>query len=182
MRNGLSEPGLATGHRRISDQFYSILTLEQRVNKMDVILLKKVENLGAMGDKIRVKPGYGRNFLIPTGQAIPATAANLKVFEAKRAELEREAAASLAAAKARKEQLEELTVTVVARSGDEGRLFGSVGTMDIARAIQAAGVDVEKQAVRLPKGPLRHLGHYEIELRLHAEVSAHLPLEIIPEE
>ncbi|MEI6412718.1 MAG: 50S ribosomal protein L9 [Pseudomonadota bacterium] len=148
---------------------------------MDIILLKKVVNLGTIGDKVQVKPGYGRNFLIPTGQAVSATAANLKVFEARRAGLERDAAESLATAKVRKEQLEGLTVTILARSGEEGRLFGSIGTTDIARAIQAAGVAIEKQVIRLPKGPLRQLGHHEVELRLHPEVNARLPLEIIPE-
>lgn len=147
---------------------------------MDVILLKKVGGLGDLGDKVAVRPGYGRNYLIPTGLAAPATAANLAAFEARRAELEREAAAALAAAEARKAQLEGINVSIARKAGDEGRLYGSVGTADLAAAITEAGVEVAKAEVRLPEGPLRATGEFEIILRLHADVEASVRVEVIP--
>ncbi|MCC5856978.1 MAG: 50S ribosomal protein L9 [Ectothiorhodospiraceae bacterium] len=137
---------------------------------MEVILLEKVENLGDLGDKVGVRPGYGRNFLIPQGKAKPATPENIKEFEARRAELERQAAEVLAAAEARKAQLEGLSVTIKAKAGDEGKLFGSVGTTDIAEAVTAAGVALGKHEVRMPDGPLRATGEYEIQLHLHTDV------------
>ena len=148
---------------------------------MDVILLTKVDNLGGLGDKVKVRPGYGRNFLIPTGRAVAATAKNLDAFEERRAELERSAADSLSAAQARKARLEALSVTIARKSGEEGRLFGSVGTGDIAAAVTGAGEALEKKEVRLPDGPLRQLGAYEIELHLHADVNASLKLEVVAE-
>lgn len=148
---------------------------------MDVILLKRVENLGDLGDKVMVKPGYGRNFLIPKGYAAPATQANLKAFEERRAELERQAAVALAAAQARKDQIERLSITIARKAGDEGRLFGSVGTADIAEAVQEAGAPLERHEVRLPEGTLRAIGEYEIEVHLHTDVDATLRLEIIAE-
>jgi len=147
---------------------------------VDVILLKKVGGLGELGDKVAVRPGYGRNYLIPQGYAAPATPENLKAFEERRAELEREAAEALAAAEARKERLADLSVSIARKAGDEGRLFGSVGTADIAAAITEAGVEVEKSEVRLPSGPLRNVGEYEIDLHLHSDVGTTVRVEVIP--
>ncbi|HHH38213.1 MAG TPA: 50S ribosomal protein L9 [Sedimenticola sp.] len=147
---------------------------------MEVILLEKVENLGGLGDKVNVKPGYGRNYLIPSGKAVPATKENVVAFEARRAELEKQAAEALAAAEARKASIESLTVIRIARkAGEEGRLFGSVGTSDIAEAVCAAGVELAKREVRLPEGPLHNLGEFEIDLHLHSDVNAVLQLEVI---
>lgn len=140
--------------------------------EMEVILLEKVDNLGGLGDRVNVRPGFGRNYLIPQGKAKPATEENIRFFEARRAELENKAAEELAAAQARAAQLEGLTVTITAKVGEEGKLFGSVGTTDIADAVTAAGVEIGKHEVRLPEGPLRATGEYEIELHLHADVNA----------
>jgi len=148
---------------------------------MEVILLEKVANLGALGTKVNVKPGYGRNFLIPQGKAVPATKANLEAFEARRAELERQEAETLAAAQARAEQLATLAVVIAAKSGDEGKLFGSVGTRDIAEAVTAAGVAVSKLEVRLPNGALRNTGEYKIALQLHSDVMAEVAVTIVAE-
>jgi large subunit ribosomal protein L9 len=148
---------------------------------MEVILLKKVDNLGNLGDKVQVKAGYGRNYLIPTGHAVSATAENLKVFEERRAELENEAADIQAAAQARKEKLEGLTITIARKAGDEGKLFGSVGTSDIAEAVREAGHEVEKNEVRMPHGAFRATGEYEVELHLHSDVDVNITLEIVPE-
>lgn len=150
--------------------------------QVEVILLKKVGHLGGLGEKVAVRAGYGRNYLIPSGIAVPATEANLKAFEESRAELEKEAADSLAAAESRREKLEGLTVTVARKAGDEGKLFGSVGTQDIADAVKEMGVELEKQEVRLPEGPFRAAGEYEVTLHLYADVDATIKLEIIPEE
>ena len=148
---------------------------------MEVILLEKVANLGALGTKVNVKPGYGRNFLIPQGKAVPATKANLEAFEARRAELERQEAETLAAAQARAEQLATLAVVIAAKSGNEGKLFGSVGTRDIAEAVTAAGVAVNKLEVRLPNGALRNTGEYKIALQLHSDVMAEVAVTIVAE-
>ncbi|MFO1373629.1 MAG: 50S ribosomal protein L9 [Agitococcus sp.] len=148
---------------------------------MEVILLEKVANLGTLGAKVNVKPGYGRNFLIPQGKAVPATKANLEAFEARRAELERQEAETLAAAQARAEQLATLAVVIAAKSGDEGKLFGSVGTRDIAEAVTAAGVAVNKLEVRLPNGALRNTGEYKIALQLHSDVMAEVAVTIVAE-
>jgi large subunit ribosomal protein L9 len=148
---------------------------------MEVILLEKVANLGALGTKVNVKPGYGRNFLIPQGKAVPATKANLEAFEARRADLERQEAEILAAAQARAEQLATLAVVIAAKSGDEGKLFGSVGTRDIAEAVTAAGVAVSKLEVRLPNGALRNTGEYKIALQLHSDVMAEVALTVVAE-
>ncbi|NCA70586.1 MAG: 50S ribosomal protein L9 [Sphingobacteriia bacterium] len=147
---------------------------------MEVILLKNVGSLGLLGDKVSVRGGYGRNYLIPYGFAVPATAANLEAFEAQRAELERVAAEQLAEAQARRDQLAGLSVTIARKAGEEGRLFGSVGTIDIAEAVNAAGVAIDKQAVRLTGGPLRAVGEYEVTLHLHPEVDATLKVDIVP--
>ena len=148
---------------------------------MEIILLEKIENLGAMGDRVNVKPGYGRNFLIPKGKATPATEANIAEFEARRAEFEKAAAEVLAAAEKRRDQLEDLAVTITSKAGDEGKLFGSVGTSDIAAAITESGVAVERNEVRLPTGAFRQLGEYDVQLHLHSDVDATVKLVIAPE-
>jgi large subunit ribosomal protein L9 len=125
---------------------------------MDVILLEKVENLGGLGDKVKVRSGYGRNFLIPSGKATAATEENIKAFEARRAELEKAAAEVLAAAEARREKLDGISVTIASKAGDEGKLFGSVGTSDIAHAISDTGVAVERSEIRMPEGRVPHGG------------------------
>lgn len=148
---------------------------------MDVILLEKVANLGSLGDKVKVKAGYGRNFLLPYGKAVPATADNLKAFEERRAELEKTAAEKLTAAQARGEALNGASVTITSKAGEEGKLFGSIGVRDIADAITAAGTEVEKSEVRLPEGPLRLVGEYEIELQLHSDVTVTINLAVVAE-
>jgi large subunit ribosomal protein L9 len=148
---------------------------------MEVILLDKVGRLGAIGDKVTVKSGYGRNFLLPQGKAVAATAKNIADFEARRAELEAAAAGKIAEATARAEKLAALSVTIAANAGDEGRLFGSIGTRDIAEAITAAGVEVAKSEIRLPQGVLREIGQYEIDVQLHAEVIQAVKLAVVPE-
>ena len=150
---------------------------------MQVILLETIKNLGDLGSVVDVRPGYGRNFLIPQGKALPATKTNLAEVEARRAELEKEAAAQLAAAQERAEKLAEASVTIGAKAGDEGKLFGSVGTRDIAEAITAATeVAVEKAEVKLPHGALRNTGEYDIDLALHAEVTVTIKLVVVPAE
>lgn len=149
---------------------------------MEVILLKTVGALGALGDKVNVRPGYGRNYLVPFGFAVPATAANLEAFEARRAELEQAAAEQLAGAQSRRDRLAGMRVTIARKAGDEGRLFGSVGTGDIAEAVTAAGVALEKQEVRLTTGPFRATGEYEVTLHLHPEVDATIKVDVIPED
>ncbi|MYM63504.1 50S ribosomal protein L9 [Pseudomaricurvus sp. HS19] len=148
---------------------------------MNVILLEKVGKLGTIGDQVSVKAGFGRNFLIPQGKAIPATASNVAEFEARRAELEAAAAEKKTAAEARAAQLVELTVTIAANAGDEGKLFGSLGTRDIAEAITAAGVAVAKSEVKLPEGTLRETGEYEIDVQLHSEVTQAVKLVVVAE-
>ncbi|MCL5041764.1 MAG: 50S ribosomal protein L9 [Gammaproteobacteria bacterium] len=146
---------------------------------MEVILLEKIANLGSLGDKVSVKAGYARNFLLPFGKATAATEDNVAAFEARRAELEKLAAEKKAAADARAEQLAELTVTVSANAGEEGKLFGSIGTRDIADAVTAAGVAIEKSEVRLPEGPLRTVGEFDIDVQLHTDVSATVKLVVV---
>ena len=148
---------------------------------MEVILLEKIGKLGTLGDKVNVKAGFGRNYLIPQGKAVSATAANVARFEERRAELEAAAAEALATATARGEALEGKEVTITATAGDEGKLFGSIGARDIAEAITATGAEVEKSEVRLPNGVLRNVGEYEIVVQLHAEVSATVNLKIAAE-
>lgn len=139
---------------------------------MEVILLEKIANLGILGDKVKVKAGYGRNFLVPFGKAVPATKANVEAFEARRAELEAAAVGKLAEAQKRAEQLSEIELTITAKAGDEGKLFGSIGTRDLADAITAAGVEVAKSEVRMPTGPIRTIGEFDIALQLHTDVAA----------
>jgi len=149
---------------------------------MEVILLENIHNLGNLGDTVDVKSGFGRNFLIPQGKAVSATKANKAVFEARRAELEEAAAAALAEAQARGAAIDALgRIEIGANAGEEGKLFGSVGTRDIADAITAAGCEVDKAEVRLPEGALRELGEYEIAIQVHGEVTAHVQLAVVPE-
>jgi large subunit ribosomal protein L9 len=148
---------------------------------MEVILLEKIANLGGLGDKVTIKAGYGRNYLIPSGKAVAATQQKVAEFEARRAELENAAAQKLAAAQARADAISKLQIVITHKAGDEGRLFGSVGTHNIADAITAAGVAVEKSEVRLPHGAIRHVGEFPIDINLHAEVVVTLPITIAAE-
>ena len=148
---------------------------------MDVILLERVRNLGNLGDEVSVKNGYGRNFLIPQGKAVRATAANREVFESRRAELEAQAAGQLKAAQDRAAGLAELAVTIAARASDEGKLFGSVGSREIADAVTEAGQEVSKDEVLLPVGPLRSIGEFTVDLQLHSDVTASVTVNVIPE-
>ncbi|WP_349572364.1 50S ribosomal protein L9 [Azotobacter salinestris] len=146
---------------------------------MEVILLEKIANLGNLGDKVSVKGGYARNFLLPQGKATAATAENVAAFEARRAELERLAAEKKASAEARAAQLNELEITITATAGDEGKLFGSIGTADIADALTAAGLEVAKSEVRLPNGTIRQTGEYDVALHLHTDVEASIRLVVV---
>ncbi|UOV05631.1 50S ribosomal protein L9 [Pseudoxanthomonas sp. F37] len=137
---------------------------------MELILLQKVTNLGVLGDKVNVKPGYGRNYLVPQGKAVPATAANVAEFEAKRAEYEAKAKAVHDEAEGRAAKLEGASVTITANAATEGKLFGSVGPRDIAEAFTAAGLPLEKSEVIMGEGALRNIGEYEIVVKLHADV------------
>ena len=148
---------------------------------MELILLQKVTNLGNLGDKVSVKPGYGRNFLVPQGKAVPATAANLAEFEAKRAEYEAKAKAGLEDAQARQAKLEGASVTLKANASTEGKLYGSVGPRDIAEAFTAAGLPLEKSEVILGEGPLRHTGEFDVLVHLHADVEATVKVVVEPE-
>jgi large subunit ribosomal protein L9 len=149
---------------------------------MEVILLDNVGSLGGLGDRVDVKPGYGRNFLIPQGKAVPATPENVEKFEARRAELEAAAAETLGAAQKRAEGIQALEqVQIAATAGEEGKLFGSVGTRDIAEALTAAGCETDKSEVRLPDGAIRELGEYEIMIQLHAEVATTANIAIVAE-
>nr|WP_296748526.1 50S ribosomal protein L9 [Thioalkalivibrio sp.] len=149
---------------------------------MEVILLEKIDSLGGLGDKVRVRPGYARNYLLPQGKAKFATPQNIAEFEARRAELERAATQALAAAEMRRESLTGMVIEMTAKSGAEGKLFGSIGASDIADAVTARGVEVEKREIRLPEGPLRQAGEYEIQLHLHADVDADIRVIVIGEE
>lgn len=149
---------------------------------MDVILLEKIDRLGTLGDVVSVKPGYARNFLLPQGKAKVASADNIKELETRRAELEAKAAEVLAEAEARKVRLDGLEVSITSKAGTEGKLFGSVGNADVADAITAAGVAIEKKEVRMPEGAIRVAGEYDIDLHLHADVDAVVKLTVIAEE
>ena len=148
---------------------------------MQLILLQKVVNLGNLGDKVDVKPGYGRNFLVPQGKAVPATPANLAEFEAKRAEYEAKANDALAAAEARKAKLADSSVTIYANASTEGKLYGSVGPREIADALTKTGTPVEKAEVILGEGAFRHVGEYEVLLHLHADVETNVKVVVEPE-
>lgn len=148
---------------------------------MEVILLEKVNNLGNLGDQVSVRPGYGRNYLIPQGKAVPATANNVAAFEARRAELEKVQQALLADAKARAQKLEATTLIIPRKVGMEGKLFGSVSALDMVEAAKAIGVDLRKQEIRLPNGPIRLIGDYEVELGLHADIVARIKVQVVAE-
>lgn len=150
---------------------------------MEVILLEKVENVGVLGDKVTVRSGFARNFLIPQGKAVFASADNLAAFEARRAELEQQAAEKLAAAEARKAQIEALEegVSIAHRAGEEGKLFGSVGTADIAAACEAVGIEIAKSEVRMPEGAFRVTGEYDVVLHLHTDVDVTLKVNVVAE-
>lgn len=147
---------------------------------MQIILLERIAGLGNLGDVVTVKNGYARNFLIPTAKAKRATEANLKEFEARRAELEKKQAEILSDAQLRKEKLDNQIITIAQKAGVDGRLFGSVTNADIANAIKEFGVDIHKSNVRLPNGPLKATGEYEIEIALHADVVANITISVIP--
>lgn len=147
---------------------------------MNVILLEKVGRLGAVGDTAAVKSGYARNFLFPTGKAIPATRTNLENFEARRAELLAAHNEKVGVAQGRADKLKDLRVVIAVNAGEEGRLFGSIGTRDIADAVTAAGVEVNKAEVRLPHGALREVGEYVISIDLGHEVQENITLAIVP--
>ena len=149
---------------------------------MDVILLQKVANLGNIGDRVKVRSGYGRNFLLPQGKATLATADNVAKFEARRAELERAAREHLVSASERAEALKDFKLTIQAKAGTEGKLFGSIGTADIAEACQKAGFKIERSEVRMPNGPLRTVGDHVVHLHLHADVDVQVPVTIVAEE
>ena len=148
---------------------------------MEVILLEKIANLGNLGDKVTIKSGYGRNYLVPQGKAVAATAKKIAEFEARRAELEKAAAEKLSAAQKLGNELSKLQIVITHKAGDEGRLFGSVGTHNIAEAITAAGIAVEKQQIRLPHGAIRHIGDYPIDINLHSDVIVTLSIKIAAE-
>ncbi len=149
---------------------------------MEVILLEKIHKLGDLGDQVNVKSGYGRNYLIPGKKAVPATPENVEKFQQQRAELEKARAEALAVAQQRATGLEELKVTIMGKAGTEGKLFGSIGTADIAEAVSATGVAVEKKEIRLPEGALRQIGEYAIDVQLHPDVAVSITVVIEGED
>ena len=149
---------------------------------MDVILLKKVANLGNIGDRVKVRSGYGRNFLLPTGRATLATATNIAKFEAQRAEFETKAAADLTDAQARAVVLKDFRLSISAKAGSEGKLFGSIGTGDIAEALTRAGHPVERAEVRMPNGPIRMTGEQVLTLHLHTDVNIDVTVTVVGED
>jgi large subunit ribosomal protein L9 len=149
---------------------------------MEVILPQKVANLGNIGDRVKVKPGFGRNFLLPQGKAALATAANIAKFEERRVELEKRAADDLGTARTRAAKLEGRALTLTAKAGGEGKLFGSIGTTDIAEALSADGIEVERSEVRLPGGPIRLIGEHHVKLHLHSDVEIDLTVTVVAEE
>lgn len=148
---------------------------------MNVILLERVNNLGDLGDEVDVKPGYARNYLIPQGKAVQANEGNRGVFEERRAELERAANEKLAEAQDRAAKLNEYVLTMVVKTGEEGRLYGSVGTQDIANALTAEGSEVSRAEVRMPEGAIRVAGEYDISLHLHSDVDVDIKVNVVPE-
>lgn len=148
---------------------------------MNVILLEKVQNLGKLGDRIAVKNGYARNYLLPKGKAVMATPKNIAVFEERRAQLEKAEAEILAKAQARCDAINGKSVTISAKAGEEGKLFGSVGTADIAEAAQGAGIEVARHEIRLPSGAFRQTGSYEVEIHLHPDVDTRLTVSVVAE-
>ena len=149
---------------------------------MQIILLQRIVNLGKLGETVDVKPGYGRNFLIPHGKALPATAANIEKFEARRAELEAEEKKELDTAQERADSLTDVNVIMRAKSGDEGKLFGSIGTRDIAEALTNSGLEVDRAEIKLPEGALRQVGEYNVDIQLHHDVTATILVTILSED
>jgi len=149
---------------------------------MEVILLQKVANLGNIGDRVKVKPGFGRNYLLPQGKAALATAANVAKFEERRTDLEKRAADDLASARTRATRLEGHALSITAKVGGEGKLFGSIGTADIAEALSADGIEVERSEVRLPGGPIRLVGEHHVKVHLHSDVEVNLTVTVVAEE
>ncbi len=149
---------------------------------MNVILLDNVENLGSIGDLVKVKPGYGRNYLLPQGKAALATPENIKEIEARRADLEKAAAEELAAARKRADAINGVELVVAANVGSEGKLFGSVGPVDIAGAFEKIQVEVERAEIRMPDGPIHEVGEFAIGVHLHPEVDAEVTVRVVPEE
>ncbi len=149
---------------------------------MQVILLQRVVNLGKLGETVEVKAGYGRNYLIPQGKALPATEANLAKFEARRAELEALEAEELSAANARAEALADVNVIMRAKSGDEGKLFGSIGARDIADALTKSGLEVDRSEVKMPEGAFRQIGEYKVTIQLHHDISTDILVTILSED
>ena len=149
---------------------------------MEVILLDKIDKLGGLGDKVTVKSGYARNYLLPKGKAVFASKDNVEKFEARRAELEAKLAEELATAEARAAKVAELgEVTIAAKAGDEGKLFGSIGTRDIADAITEAGVEVKKSEVQMPTGVIRNTGEFELTVQVHTDVAGEVTISVVPE-
>jgi large subunit ribosomal protein L9 len=149
---------------------------------MNVILLENVENLGSIGDLVKVKPGYGRNYLLPQGKAALATPENMKEIEARRAELEKAAAEELAAAKTRAGAIEGMELVIPANAGPEGKLFGSVGPIDIADAFEKVQVEVERSEIRMPEGPIQELGEFTIGVHLHPEIDVDINVRVVEAE
>ena len=149
---------------------------------MNVILLDNVENLGSIGDMVKVKPGYGRNFLIPQGKAALATPQNIKEIDARRAELEKAAAEELAAAKARAKAIDGVELVIAANAGSEDKLFGSVGPIDIVESLKEVQVEIERSEVRMPDGPIHELGEYEVGVHLHSDVNATVKVRVVAAE
>ena len=149
---------------------------------MNVILLDNVENLGSIGDLVKVKPGYGRNFLIPQGKAALATPENMKAIEARRAELEKAAAEELANAQARAKTIDGMELVIPANAGAEGKLFGSVGPIDIVDAFEKVQVAVERSEIRMPDGPIHEVGEFEVGVHLHPEINAEIKIRVVEAE
>lgn len=149
---------------------------------MEVILLEKIHKLGNLGDKVRVRAGYGRNYLIPQKRAVPATPDNVEKFEAQRGALELVQADARAAAQARVDAIADLTVTISAKAGDEGKLYGSIGNVEIAAAISAVGGKIDKREVRLLNGPLREIGEHQVTVHLHADVETLVTVQLVAED
>jgi large subunit ribosomal protein L9 len=149
---------------------------------MEVILLQKVANVGNIGDRVKVRSGFGRNYLLPQGKATLATPANIEKFEARRAELEKIAREQLSSAEERAAAMKDFKLTITAKAGTEGKLFGSIGTSDVAEAANKAGFKVQRSEVRMPNGPLRTVGDHTVSLHLHADIDVELPVTIVAEE
>lgn len=146
---------------------------------MEVILLEKIRNLGNLGEQVRVKPGYGRNYLIPQKKAVFATEKNIQLFQERRADLEKKAQQSLKEAQARAEKLNTASITIEAQASDEGKLYGSIGPNEIKEAIEAKSLDISKREIVMPDGPLHSIGEYTIEIHVHSDVIAHLHVNVV---